>query len=80
MAKVTVTFEDIEGQEGGVNVRIESEPGFPGPAAEDQMLSSAQMMGLRMTEILAEEMQDQHGGCGHEGCDCHELPEGQSHA
>lgn len=61
MAKVTITFEDID---EGVRVNIESEPGFPGPAASQEVqdsLTDAQQMGLRMTHLLTEEMASQEG-------------------
>jgi hypothetical protein len=61
MAKVTVIFEDID---EGVSVKVESEPGFPGPAAspeEKNSLTDAQQMGLRMTHLLTEEMASQEG-------------------
>jgi len=71
MAKVTITFEDID---DGVRVKAESEPPFPGPAAQDQTLTEAQEMGIRMTQMLTEELQRQeqevnehdHCGCGHD--------------
>jgi len=61
MAKVTVTFEDIE---EGVSVNVESDPPFPGPAAskeEKESLTDAQQMGLRMTHLLTEEHASQNG-------------------
>lgn len=61
MAKVTVTFEDID---EGVSVKVESDPAFPGPAAsqeEQDSLTDAQQMGLRMTHLLTEEMASQEG-------------------
>jgi len=74
MAKVTITFEDID---EGVRVNIESEPGFPGPAAsqeEQDSLTDAQQMGLRMTHLLTEEMASQEGH-HHEHDDDHEHDE-----
>jgi len=61
MAKITVTFEDIE---EGVAVKVESEPAFPGPAAsqeEQDALTDAQQMGLRMTKMLTEVVASQQG-------------------
>lgn len=66
MAKVTVTFEDID---EGVGVKVESDPAFPGPAAsqeEQDGLTDAQQMGLRMTHLLTEEMASQEGHHEHD--------------
>jgi hypothetical protein len=60
MAKATVFFEDVQ---EGVSVRVESDPGFPGPDAteeEKNALTDAQKMCLRLTEILTEEMVQDH--------------------
>ena len=60
MAKIIVTFEDVE---EGVSVKIESDPPFPGPDAsqeEQDSLTDAQDMGLRMTQLLTEEIQSLH--------------------
>ena len=65
MAKVTVTFEDIE---EGVSVKVESEPAFPGPDAPQELqdsLTQAQQMGLRMTQLLTEEVAAQNGHTDH---------------
>lgn len=72
MAKVTITFED---HEGGVEVKVGSDPAWPGPAAENQSLTEAQMMGLRVVEILnqlqeAEEDEDEGGCCHDHDHDC----------
>lgn len=56
MAKVTVTFEDIE---EGVSVRVESNPPFPNPAHPDANspdLTEAQHMGIHMTQLLTERL------------------------
>lgn len=69
MAKVTVTFEDIN---EGVSVQVESDPPFPGPAASQEQkdsLTDAQQMGIRMTHLLTEEMAALHQcseGCSHD--------------
>jgi hypothetical protein len=58
MAKVTVTFEDVE---EGISVKVESDPPFPGPAAtqeEQDNLTDAQHMGLRMTHQLTAELHE----------------------
>ena len=68
MAKVTVTFEDVD---EGVSVRIESDPAFPGPAATDEQkdaLTDAQHMGLQMTELLTQKLSEQHEHCHDEHC------------
>ena len=70
MATVTVTFQDVD---EGVSVRVESDPAFPGPAAtveEQNALTDAQQMGLRMTQLLTEELnQQQHAEhCHDENC------------
>jgi hypothetical protein len=51
MAKVTITVEDDDAA-GMVNIRIESEPGWPGPAAEDQTMTAAQHLGLIGMEAI----------------------------
>ena len=51
MAKVTITIEDDD-EKGMVNIRIESDPGWPGPAAEDQSMTSAQHLGLVGMEAI----------------------------
>lgn len=72
MAKVTITFEDMD---DGVQVKIESDPSFPGPAAtpeQQEAMTDAQQMGIRMTELLTEELHQQQHDHDHEGCgpDC----------
>ena len=52
MAKVTITIEDDD-VEGMINIRIESDPAWPGPAAEDQTMTAAQHLGLVGMEALA---------------------------
>lgn len=57
MAKVTITFEDLEN--GGTNVKIISDLPFAGPAAtseEHDAMTDAQQMGIRITELLTEEL------------------------
>lgn len=43
MATVTITIKD-EGR--GLNIKLESDPPFPGPAAEDQTATNAQHLGF----------------------------------
>lgn len=67
MAKVTITFEDIE---EGVSVRIESDPIFPELNAQTfNNLTEAQQMGLRMSRMLSEELAEieEHENAG-KGC------------
>jgi hypothetical protein len=53
MAKVTITVEDDpDGKH--VNIRIESDPPWPGPAAEDQSMTCAQNLGLAIMEKMPE--------------------------
>ncbi len=49
MAQVTITIED---DDGGINIRCESNPPWPGPAKEDQSLTYAQSVGLDFIEHL----------------------------
>lgn len=65
MAKVTVTFEDVE---DGVAVKVESDPPF-GPPDGLADLTEAQQMGIQMTQMLAE--QSAGDCCEHGGCGCH---------
>lgn len=68
MAKITVTFEDVE---EGVSVKVESDPPFPGPVASQEELDSlteAQEMGLRMTQVLTEEASLHEHECHDEHC------------
>jgi hypothetical protein len=53
MAKVTITLVD-ENDKGTITVKIESDPGFPGPAAppEEQSVTVAQSLGLQLMEHL----------------------------
>ena len=51
MAKVIITIED-KGQ--GINVKIESDPAFPGPAAKDQAMTNAQHLGLIAMEAICD--------------------------
>jgi hypothetical protein len=57
MAKVTITISD-EGEEADgkntVTIKLESDPAFPGPAAEDQTITSAQNLGLNAWQAIAE--------------------------
>lgn len=58
MATVTITISD-EGEEDGsegnttVNIKLESEPAFPGPAADDQTVTAAQNLGLNAWQAIA---------------------------
>jgi len=51
MAKVTITIED-DNDAGMINVRIESDPAWPGPAAKDQTMTAAQHLGLVGMEAI----------------------------
>lgn len=67
MAKVTVTFEDLD---EGVSVRIESDPIFPELNAQTfNNLTEAQQMGLTMSRMLTEQLaeMEEHENAGH-GC------------
>lgn len=73
MAKVTITFQDME---DGVSLQVESDPPFPEKVNESvEELSDAQQMALSMTMMFDQQMQGteeehhQHqctggGGCG----------------
>lgn len=50
MAKVTLVLEDEAA--GTVNIKMESEPAWPGPAAKDQSMTTAQLMGIRFLDWL----------------------------
>lgn len=53
MAKLVITIEDTKSAsgKGDITMRIESEPGFPGPAAADQTLTPAQELALSVMEV-----------------------------
>lgn len=70
MAKVTVTFEDIE---GGVNVQVVSDPPFGENPTEmnPENLTDAQQMGIQMTQLLAEAHAQESSNCCNHGCGCH---------
>ena len=53
MAKVTITLTDNADK---LNVRIESDPPFPGPVAECQDTTCAQNAGMFMLEALTKQM------------------------
>lgn len=77
MAKVTITFEDID---EGVAVKMESEPPFSGPGVREPQMTQAQHMAIHLTEIMSEEYNDNseehvHGpGCGHDHDHDQEIP------
>jgi hypothetical protein len=52
-AKVVVTFTDDD--DGGTKVKVESDPPFPGPAAEDQTMTPAQSMAVLFFEYLRQQ-------------------------
>ena len=66
MAEVTITIKD-EGR--GVNIKIESNPPFPGPAAEDQTMTNAQYLGWVAMDAIAK-------ACKSDGGEEEELEEG----
>ena len=78
MAKIVVTFEDVE---DAVSVKIESELDLGNLSKEEQdNLTEAQQMGLRMTHILQKEYESMHEDdhdCGDPACKCPHLS-GQS--
>jgi len=49
MATVTITITDVG---TGISVNLESEPGFPGPAAKDQAMTNAQHLGFVALEVI----------------------------
>jgi hypothetical protein len=51
MATVIITITD-KGK--GLNLKIESDPAFPGPAAKDQTTTQAQQLGMFAMEAMAE--------------------------
>jgi hypothetical protein len=54
MAKVIITIEDTNKKENQINIRIESDPAFPGPAAKDQTLTHAQECGLIAMQAIVD--------------------------
>lgn len=52
MAKVIITIEDDD-DAGMISIRIESDPAWPGPAAEDQTMTAAQHLGLVGMEAIS---------------------------
>ena len=72
MAKVTITFEDIESEENGegVEVNMVSDPPWPAPGEiNPASMSAAQQMALEMTHILSErQMAEEHEHCHDENC------------
>lgn len=58
MAKVTITIEDGD-KEDSVTMKIESDPAWPGPAAEDQTMTPAQAAGLRFFDWMQKEHPDE---------------------
>lgn len=65
MPTVTITLSDAGGTD--VDVKFECEPGWPGPAAEDQTLSPAQQLGLEIMDKMKEITGGVVGGVGIEG-------------
>jgi hypothetical protein len=58
MAKVTITFEDMN---EGVSVEVQSDPPFPEKTEENAMqLTDAQQMALSMTMMFDQEMQEEN--------------------
>lgn len=56
MAKVTITFQDME---DGVSLVVESDPPFPEKQGDSmEGLSDAQQMALSMTMMFDQQMQD----------------------
>ena len=56
MAKVTITFQDME---DGVSLQVESDPPFPEKMNENAAeLTDAQQMALSMTMMFDQQMQD----------------------
>lgn len=55
MATVTITLSDHD--ERGLEVSVESDPPFPGPAAIDKTCTLAQGWALRLLEVLTDESQ-----------------------
>ena len=51
MATVTITITD-EGK--GISVKMESDPGFPGPDAKDQTTTNAQKLAFVAMEAVNE--------------------------
>lgn len=49
MATVTITLTD-EGS--SLNIKIESDPSFPGPANKDQTMTNAQHLGLHALDAI----------------------------
>jgi len=56
VAKVTITIED--GENDRVTMQIESDPPWPGPAAEDQSMTPAQGAGLRFFDWMRNQSED----------------------
>ena len=56
MAKVIITIEDVD--EDKLDVTMDSDPGFPGPAAEDSEYSIAQSYALLLIEHLTEAIKE----------------------
>ena len=54
MAKVTLVFKDEP--DGKLNATLESDPPFPGPAAEDTELTFAQQAGWCALDAVINEM------------------------
>jgi len=58
MAKVTITFEDMN---EGVSVEVQSDPPFPEKMEENAMeLTDAQQMALSMTMMFDQQMNDEN--------------------
>ena len=81
MAKVTITFEDMD---DGVSLTVQSDPPFPEKGENEALaaeqvsaLSDAQQMALHMTMLFDQQMQgeeeqqtahEHHKCCGRGGC------------
>jgi len=72
MAKVTITFEDLD---EGVEVKVESDPAIS--MDDKELLTNAQEMAVRMSSIIIEELShtnevtEIHKNDGEEECDYH---------
>lgn len=68
MAKITITFEDVE---DGVSVKMESDPVFSNVPNPENLegFTQAQQMAIGLTEMMAERYYelDHEGDCDHDG-------------
>ena len=67
MATVTITFTDTDEEKGSVQISMESNPSF-----EDSKGTAAQSLGVRLLEILNQQLDKEEAEdcCHHEGCGC----------